>query len=117
MNQKIPDSITPESLHEWIFDKSMNLAVVDVREDQELEIAPFPYQVIHIPLSKASELAPIFLANLSSDQKVVVICHSGIRSWNFASWMIEQKCKCNVWNLIGGIEAWSLRVDPSVPRY
>ncbi len=117
MNQKLPHSITPEILKDWIFDKSINLAVVDVREDQELEIAPFPFKVIHIPLSKAPQLTPLFLESLTSDQKLVVICHSGIRSWNFATWIIEQNCICTVWNLIGGIDDWSLRVDPSVPRY
>ncbi len=117
MNQKIPHSLTPEVLNDWLSDKSINLAVVDVREDQELEIAPFPYKVIHMPLSKAAQLAPPFLGNLRSEQKLVVICHSGVRSWNFATWMIEQNCICDVWNLDGGIEAWSLRIDPSVPRY
>jgi rhodanese-related sulfurtransferase len=46
-----------------------------------------------------------------------VLCHAGIRSWQFASWLIDQQNYEQVWNLSGGIEAWSVEVDPSVPRY
>ena len=34
-----------------------------------------------------------------------------------SSWLIEQGREGEVWNLEGGIDAWSVQVDPSVPRY
>ena len=70
-----------------------------------------------MPLSKAPEVAEDFLRHLSTDQPVVVFCHSGIRSWNFANWMLEHNCQSEIWNLIGGIDEWSVVVDSSVPRY
>jgi hypothetical protein len=39
-----------------------------------------------------------------------------MRSWQFASWLIEAQGYEDVWNLEGGIEAWSVDVDPTVPR-
>ena len=47
----------------------------------------------------------------------MVLCHAGIRSWQFASWLLETQGLERVWNLEGGIDAWSVAVDPSVPRY
>ena len=47
----------------------------------------------------------------------VVICHGGIRSWHFGCWLIDTHGYTKVWNLEGGIDAWSVQVDPSLPRY
>jgi adenylyltransferase/sulfurtransferase len=47
---------------------------------------------------------------------VVVYCHHGIRSLSAAA-MIQNAGHENVASLSGGIDAWSARIDPSVPRY
>jgi rhodanese-related sulfurtransferase len=47
----------------------------------------------------------------------VVLCHAGIRSWQFGCWLMEVHGYERVWNLHGGIDAWSLEADPQVPRY
>ena len=59
------------------------------------------------------------LADLSDDQKgapVALHCHHGVRS-RAAAEQLLQRGFTNVYNLEGGIEAWSAQVDPSVPRY
>jgi rhodanese-related sulfurtransferase len=48
---------------------------------------------------------------------VAVLCHSGMRSWRFGCWLAQERGYKEVWNVEGGIEAWSREVDPSVPRY
>ena len=48
---------------------------------------------------------------------VVVLCHAGVRSQHFGLWLLEQKTHGEVWNLEGGIDAWSVQVDSQVPRY
>ena len=48
---------------------------------------------------------------------MVVVCHAGVRSHHFGLWLLEQPWNLEVWNLDGGIDAWSVQVDPSVPRY
>ena len=117
MNQQIPKNLSPKDLQDWLLSDSSKPTLIDVREDDELAIAPFPSPVIHLPLSKASQWSKELSQQLVNDQSVVVICPLGVRSWNFAPWLIEQGCDFEVWNLQGGIAAWSEQIDPSVPRY
>ena len=41
----------------------------------------------------------------------------GVRSLDFGIWLLEQGITKSVWNLVGGIDAWSTDVDQSIPRY
>ena len=56
------------------------------------------------------------LLGLDRDTPIVFQCHHGIRSQQAAEYFRSQGFR-NLHNLQGGIEAWSLLVDPSVPRY
>ena len=93
------------------------IQLVDVREDGELALARLPHPVLHLPLSRFQDWGPALGQHLERHRPVAVLCHAGIRSWQFGCWLIEQQGYGNVWNVRGGIEAWSLEVDPSVPRY
>ncbi|MFM7267570.1 MAG: rhodanese-like domain-containing protein [Cyanobium sp.] len=93
------------------------IQLVDVREDAELALARLSLPVVHLPLSRAAEWAPQIAALLERDRPVAVLCHAGVRSWRFGCWLLQEQGFSEVWNLEGGIEAWSLRVDASVPRY
>lgn len=94
-----------------------DLQLVDVREPAELELAALAQPVIHLPLSGSAEWVERIDELIDRERPVVVLCHAGVRSWQFASWLIETQGFSDVWNLSGGIEAWSVEVDPSVPRY
>lgn len=50
------------------------------------------------------------------DAAIVIHCHHGMRSLRATRWLRQQGYP-NVRSMAGGIEAWSLQVDPSVPRY
>jgi rhodanese-related sulfurtransferase len=93
------------------------LQLVDVRETAELELARLAIPVVHLPLSRSAEWVERIEDLLDRQRAVVVLCHAGIRSWQFACWLVESQGYERVWNLHGGIEAWSLEVDPAVPRY
>ncbi len=56
------------------------------------------------------------ILSLERDTPLVFQCHHGIRSQSAAEYCIRQGFT-NVCNLVGGIDAWSLTVDPTVPRY
>jgi monothiol glutaredoxin len=56
------------------------------------------------------------IARMDKDALLVFHCHHGGRSQAAAEHFREQGFR-NVWNLAGGIDAWSREVDPSVPRY
>ena len=52
MNGPTPKPLKATELKAWLTN-SPDLTLVDVREDQELTIAPFPHTVEHLPLSQA----------------------------------------------------------------
>ena len=87
------------------------VVVLDVREPWEFDIASVPNSTL-VPLSTL----PSAINRLDRDAEYVVICHHGSRSDMAANWMRAQGYS-SVRNLVGGIEAWSLEVDSSVPRY
>ncbi|MGA7949848.1 MAG: rhodanese-like domain-containing protein [Thiobacillaceae bacterium] len=86
-------------------------AVVDVREEWEIRLAPFP-GAAWIPMGQI----PARLPELNKAQETVVICHHGIRSWRVAKFL-ESEGFADVINLAGGIDAWSKEIDSSVPLY
>jgi rhodanese-related sulfurtransferase len=93
------------------------LQLVDVREDEELALARLPHPVEHLPLSRATEWMEEVSARLDPHRPVVVLCHAGVRSWRMACWLLAERGYSEVWNLEGGIDAWSVCVDPAIPRY
>ncbi|GAC1302726.1 MAG: rhodanese-like domain-containing protein [Steroidobacteraceae bacterium] len=88
------------------------LTLVDVREDWETELAPVPTELIHIPIGQIAER----LAELDPHRETVVICRSGGRSLQVAHFLAAQGFE-PVYNLSGGILAWSRDIDPRIPQY
>ena len=118
MNQHIPLNIYPKELNKILeADSSEKPFIVDVREDNEIEIASFAFSVLHLPLSQSAEWLGNIKELLPKDQPIVVVCHAGVRSLNFGIWLLEQGITKRVWNLVGGIDSWSTDVDQSIPRY
>ncbi len=112
-----PQRISPKELHEWIKNGSPEPVLIDVREPEELAIAAFPENVIHLPLSQSSIWVKNLGEKIPTEEPLIIICHKGIRSWNFGTWLLQQKLRYDVWNLEGGIDAWSFEIDPKTPRY
>ncbi len=117
MNTKKPLNLAPQDLKKWLSEDPYSLVLVDVRETEEVSIASITKSAIHLPLSQSVFWSKTFSKYLSFQKPIVVFCHSGVRSWNFGVWLIEQDHRYEVWNLEGGIDAWSQEVDSSVPRY
>ena len=118
MKTQVPLNISPHELNKILEDDSSQKPfIVDVREDNEIAIASFSFSVLHLPLSKAAKWSVNIEELLPKDQPVLVVCHAGVRSLNFGVWLLEQGITKRVWNLVGGIDAWSTDVDQSVPRY
>lgn len=93
------------------------IQLVDVREDAELAIARLPHPVVHLPLGRSADWLAQLSELLDPDLPVAVLCHAGMRSWHFGCWLIEQHGYGQVWNIQGGIDAWSVELDDQVPRY
>ncbi|MFM7732006.1 MAG: rhodanese-like domain-containing protein [Cyanobium sp.] len=111
-----PDSITTRELDERLR-RGEAIQLVDVREEKELELARLPHPLLHLPLSRSAEWMAELPTHLDRNRPVAVLCHAGVRSWHFSCWLVEQHGYERVWNVQGGIDAWSVEVDPSVPRY
>ena len=85
--------------------------VLDVREPQEIAIARFP-GAVEIPMQSV----PSRMGELDRNAEIFVLCHHGMRSAHVADYLVEQGFT-RIGNVSGGIDAWALMVDPSVPRY
>jgi rhodanese-related sulfurtransferase len=86
--------------------------VLDVREERELNIAAYPFEVVHIPLGSL----PQRLDELPKAAEIVCACRSGGRSAQAAR-LLAQRGFGRAVSLEGGILAWSGRIDPSIPQY
>ena len=92
-------------------DNGDKIVLVDVREEWEYSLAKIEGTIL-IPLGTL----PQSLNKLDPNTEIVAYCHKGMRSADAINFLYQQGYK-NVKNLVGGIDAWSLQVDPSVPRY
>ena len=93
-----------------LLDAGKIAAFYDVRTPKEREIAALP----NTKLLDDATLAEI--DKLPRDTAIAFHCHHGGRSRSAAEHVLKMGFK-QVYNLAGGIEAWSKDVDPSVPRY
>jgi len=100
-------SISVHELHQQ-FDHYL---LIDVRESWEWEIANIN-GAMHIPLRDLSTN----ISQLDCDRSIAVLCHHGFRSAK-ASELLLQHGLAAVYNVTGGIDAWSKEIDPSVPLY
>jgi molybdopterin/thiamine biosynthesis adenylyltransferase/rhodanese-related sulfurtransferase len=101
--------ISPEELKAKL-DKKDDVFILDVREPHEFEICNLDGYLI--PLRDL----PSRINELDSSKEIVAYCHTGVRSQRAVEFLRTAGFK-KVKNLVGGIEAWSVRVDPTVPRY
>ena len=77
MERSYPQAITALELQQWLQGEQPPL-LVDVREHQELALAAFPGDVIHLPLSESQTWIDVLSQRVAADQPVVVICHAGV---------------------------------------
>lgn len=93
-----------------LLDSGEPLHLIDVRTPEERDLA-------YIEGSRLLDRAyGDYILGLPKDTRLVFQCHHGIRSQAAAEYCVWQGFT-RVYNLVGGIDAWSAIVDPSVPRY
>jgi rhodanese-related sulfurtransferase len=109
------DQVRPSDLEAWLQAQPRPALVLDVREPEELQIAairPNGFDLQVIPMNDI----PGRLAELDPERPVAVLCHHGGRSQRVAMYLASNGFGA-VANIAGGIDAWSLERDGSVPRY
>ncbi|HZW14056.1 MAG TPA: rhodanese-like domain-containing protein [Noviherbaspirillum sp.] len=105
-------TVTAPELAAWLADGSRDKPVLlDVRE-------PWEFQTCHIEGSVPMPMqsVPARMQELEEDAPIVCICHHGARSMSVAAFL-ERNGFTQVTNLTGGVHAWALQVDNSMPTY
>lgn len=102
--------IKPREVKERL-DRGEKLLLVDVREPHEHAICHIEGALL-IPMG----CIPSQLEQLDVDEDVVCFCHHGMRSLDVATWLRARGVK-SVKSMSGGIDRWSVEIDPMVPRY
>jgi len=87
------------------------MILLDVREDWELETAPVPAELVHIPMDRSGTAWRIGSADGNRGDLPL-----GGRSLQVANFL-KQRGFASVLNLAGGVLAWSRDVNPAIPQY
>ncbi len=111
MSQQVLE-ITPQEVKK-LLDTGESVVLMDVREPSEYSITRIDGSKL-IPMNTVpAQLSTI--EGLAEGATLIAICHHGMRSLNVAAWLQGQGTHCV--SMTGGIERWSLEIDPSIPRY
>lgn len=108
--------ITAPQLKAWLDDPARPKPILlDVREPWEQAVCRLPGA---LPMAMRSVPAryPELQREHGKEREVVVVCHHGARSYQVAMFL-EQQGFANLYNLYGGVAAWSQQVDSSLPTY
>lgn len=85
--------------------------ILDVREPWEFDAARIESSIL-MPMSEI----PARIAELDPAAPLLVVCHLGVRSMHVVAWLRQQGFT-RAQSVRGGIDAWSIEVDSSIPRY
>ena len=93
-------------------DAGETIQLIDVREPAEFAISRIDGARL-IPMQSI----PQNLQELDDGSGLLVVyCHHGVRSLSVVDWLRRQGVE-NCLSMAGGIDRWSMEIDPSVPRY
>jgi adenylyltransferase/sulfurtransferase len=106
-----PDEVTVQDMKRALEDPQLGIKVVDVREQDEWDIARVKGTVL-LPLSQL----PQRFVELNPNQQIYLHCKAGVRSMRALDFLRQQGFKY-VKSVQGGINAWSDEIDSGVPKY
>lgn len=106
----LPREISPSALATRLA-RGDPVMVLDVREEWEVRVASIDGARL-VPMARI----PAERDTLPADRVIAVLCHHGTRSAMVAEYL-RASGRARVMNVSGGIDRWSVEVDPSVPRY
>lgn len=111
--------VNPAHFAAWRDQASTAPVVLDVREPWELQtasVAPDGFTLLHVPMQSIPARLAELKSSYAGDQPIACLCHHGVRSQQVANYLASQGFT-DVVNLQGGIAAWALQVDNSIPQY
>ena len=105
--------ITPRETYDLLRADPASVLLIDCRTDEEYAIARIA-GAVHIPMGDTP--ARLNEIDASEAEHVIVHCHHGVRSLQVANFLRKAGIE-TARSMAGGIERWSIEVDPKVPRY
>jgi rhodanese-related sulfurtransferase len=109
----LPLEISPRDVKQKL-DSHEPIRLLDVREPMETALARIEGSEL-IPMgSVPAEVQK--LEAIADEALLVVYCHHGVRSLNVVAWLRKHGIE-NCESMSGGIDRWSIEIDPAVPRY
>jgi rhodanese-related sulfurtransferase len=109
----LPLEVTPVELKKRL-DSGERLVLIDVREPGEYELTRIEGAEL-IPMNTVPQRLQD-LEGRADEATLILFCHHGIRSLNVVNWLRKQGVDaCQ--SMTGGIDRWSLQIDPTVARY
>ncbi len=103
-------SVSPKEAKQ-LMNINSSLRLIDVREPWEYKIAKLNNSQL-IPLRELNK----HLKQFELTESFLIYCHHGSRSFYACAYMLQQGFT-EVYNLEGGIDAWSREIDKSLPKY
>jgi len=106
-----PLELTVQETQRLLAETPGDVVLIDVREPHEVELCRIA-GAEHIPMRQIPE----HVGALPKDKHLLIHCHHGGRSLRVTQYLRANGYDA-VSNVAGGIDAWSLVIDPTVPRY
>lgn len=110
--ESLPREISVQQVKQ-LQEQGDDLLLLDCRETDEYDLVRIAGATL-MPMSeiagRVSELQP------HRERRIVVHCHHGMRSLQVTDWLRRQDFP-HVQSMAGGIDAWSVEIDPQLPRY
>lgn len=111
--EAMTNKIQTISVHELkaMMDEKQDFQLIDVRGEDEHGYCNIGGDVIPMNLIATN------MEKINKEKKVIMYCRSGARSGRVVAALMNQHGFTNLFNLEGGILAWSEEIDPNVPQY
>lgn len=109
LQKKVNKEISPKELSTVMKKNKLNL--IDCRQAEELSISKIA-EFVNIPMIEI----PMRIAAFSKEDDLYILCRSGHRSAEVCNYLHHNGFK-SVYNIVGGINAWSDEVDSSIQKY
>ena len=90
--------------------------LLDVREPWETQLAALPQQADVEVVLMPMRAIPARYLELNRERPVICMCHHGVRSMQVAHFLHQQGFQ-HIANVMGGINAWAMELDPTIPVY
>lgn len=104
------NEVTVQELKELI-DSKADFQLIDVREPYEYDLCNLEGELI--PMAEV----PLNMDKIARNKQVIIHCRSGKRSGDIILWLEKNQGFTNLYNLKGGVLAWSKEIDPTMPTY